>query len=94
MRIIANYVLEPGCAIRCPEGTEFISCTFYEGDLVLYGIVDPEAPMHERNILIIGTALEAPARLGVFIGTVLVAEGHAIHVFDLGWADETLPPWV
>jgi len=70
-----------------PKGTSFLTAQVKDGDLCLWGIVDPEQPKEYRNIIIVGTGhplMDSPESRRAYIGTVQIAMGQTLvfHVFE------------
>lgn len=70
--------------LKIPKGSQILAVQVQRGDLVLWAIVDTEAPMEERGIVIVGTGHPFP-NVGIarHIGTVQMMDGALIwHVFE------------
>ncbi len=68
--------------IRVPDGTVFLRCQWREGDLTLWGIVNPDNKVKPCAFRVIGTGHQVPNIPLTFIDTVQTPNGAFVwHVF-------------
>lgn len=80
-RTIYKYVLIPDKQfLQVPEGARFLQAGEQNGDVVVWALVDTEAPSEGRNVAVYGTGHEVPAAPGVYLNTVFVGP-LVFHVF-------------
>ena len=80
-RTICKYQLHPDN--RClwvPEGARFLQAGEQNGDIVVWALVDTEAPSFSRNVAVYGTGHEVPKDPGTYLNTVFVGP-LVFHVF-------------
>jgi hypothetical protein len=85
--VVADRGVE--CSIEMPKGARVLSVGEQEADLVLWAIVDPEAPKAKRDFRVFGTGWKinvTELELGgwSFVGTVQMKDGLVFHVWVLG----------
>lgn len=68
--------------LRLPRGYEIISFGEQGGNLFIWAVVDPSAPLVDTHILVIGTGWEYDDDPCRFIGTVLARNGLVWHCFQ------------
>lgn len=67
--------------IRVPQGGFSMSVGLQRDQVCLWVMVDPEKPLVDREVRIVGTGHPAPGREWSFLGTV-VMEPFVWHVFE------------
>lgn len=82
--------LPPMQSVEMPMGAQILSTQIQHGQVTLWALVDPSAPMVLRSIYAAVTGENFTIRHGAaFIGTAQFMEGgFVVHLFDLG---EKLP---
>ena len=82
------FMAEPSTH-QVPAGAKFLTAQIQlsayvgGGGIMLWGLVDPEAPLEARTIQIVGTGHEVPANAR-YIAT--VQDGALVwHVFEINW---------
>jgi len=68
--------------LMMPRGYEILSFGEQGGNLFIWAVVDPSAPLVDANILVIGTGWEYDDDPCRFIGTVLTKSGFVWHCFE------------
>lgn len=83
--VIWKFPIERGeLGRRLPRGAKIISAGVQDGwRITIWALVDPEAPLVERLIEVVGTGSSPALSDGIFIGTVFVGL-YVFHVFDGG----------
>lgn len=72
--------------IRMPVGADILSAGIQDNRVTIWAQVDPEAERYLRSVRVFGTGWELPpAANDNFVGTVVVQDGSAWHVYDMGW---------
>lgn len=69
--------------VRCPKGTEFLTCGEQSGGMCIWGHVDPKAPLVDRELHIMTTGNVKFNRelVGRLIGRIDWG-GLVFHIFD------------
>lgn len=67
-----------------PKGAEILHVGEGHGDLYVWAIVDPSAPIVPRKIEVLGTGWNLGEAEVEFLGTVQMANGLVWHLFDHG----------
>jgi hypothetical protein len=78
--------LEPNSALvlDMPDGASVLSVQEQRGSLVMWALVDTDKPMEKRRFAIYGTGHAVPIYIGVYHGTVQLAQGHlVVHVWEV-----------
>jgi len=83
-RRIYKYTVYPWVKTPMPQGACVLSVGEQGDAIVAWAIVDPDAPMVQRDISGFPTGCLAPPATAVFIGTVQRRDGLVFHFFDLG----------
>ena len=84
-KIVYKYKLETfDCAIKVPKGITPLHVAVQYGNIIVWALVDPEAPLISRRFKVIGTGTPINTTGDEkFLGTVF--QGHLVwHVFDCG----------
>ena len=69
-----------GHPVKVPCGARFLSAQMQDGSLCVLALVDPDAPLEVRQLLVVGTGQPFPG--GEYIGT--VQRGPFVwHVFEV-----------
>ena len=78
MKTIHKYTIE------LPSGAEILTCQFQRGNLCLWALVNPDAPLETRIIRVYGTGHPVKADIVQrYIGTVQDRAGYLVwHVFE------------
>ena len=87
-KTVYKYKLDSfDCVLEVPKGLTPLRVDQQYGNIILWALVDPEAPLISRRFKVIGTG--KPITITgheKFLGTVF--QGHLVwHVFDLGEVD-------
>jgi hypothetical protein len=83
MKAFWKFVLHPYARNMLPVGAKLLSVHAQGDDLCLWALVDTEAPLEDREFVIVGTGHEVHDHAGAFIGTALLANGRLVlHVFE------------
>ena len=81
------YKYEAGCdqRVSMPKDAEILSVGVQQDDIMIWARVNPDAPMVDRKIIILGTGHEISEKNASlpFIGTVFMGS-LVFHVFDGG----------
>jgi hypothetical protein len=86
MRTIWKFLLLPDGKCRLPQGAQTLSVHEQWGEVCLWALVDPAAPLEDRQMLIYGTGhnILVPTENLKYLGTVLLDAGSLVfHVFEL-----------
>jgi hypothetical protein len=88
-RAIWKFRLEPRRVTHTmPCGATLLHCAVQQGAPHVWALVDPEAPVTGRDLLVYGTGHPLPPDPGVYLGTFhLPADPLVFHVFDGGEVD-------
>lgn len=91
MPVIYKYPLpgEGPFSLELPRGARVLSATGQHGIPVMWALVDPRAPLEERQFLLAPTGIplhpngqDSPEP--VFLGTILLLDGRfVLHLFDI-----------
>lgn len=87
-RTIWKYTLRGSReAKKMPQGAQILTAAEQRGDICVWALVDPTAPLVERAFTVVGTGKDADhlTDAAQYVGTVLLVHGALVfHVFDLG----------
>ncbi len=86
MRTIWKFplLLQDHQTVKMPQFAKIISAQFQKGVLCLWALVDDEAPLEPRQIVICPTGGTRPDQYVNHIGTVQMANGDLVwHIFEL-----------
>ena len=80
-RTVYKYELHPSKpVVPMPSGAQLLQAGEQAGGIVVWALVDPEAPLEDRWVSIYGTGHEVPEDPGVYLNTVFVGP-LVFHVF-------------
>jgi hypothetical protein len=70
-------------AIPMPKGAEILTVQVQRDEAQVWAIVDSDAPVEPRTLVIVGTGQPMPDDLGRYVGTWQAVGGHFVfHVFE------------
>ena len=81
MKTIWKFTLAPIGAVEIPVGAKLLDVQVQNNLVVLWALVDPEAPKEVRRLRINGTGWDITESLGEYIAT-FQKDGLVFHVFD------------
>lgn len=84
-KTVWKFPIEVGDCVRIemPSGAQVVSVDLQFGQLCVWAIVDPEAPLVQRTFWWRGTGHRLPDQPSRFVGTVLTAGGSLVfHLFE------------
>lgn len=92
MRAVHKYIVEPADRhgernqTMIAEGAKLLSVGFQGWQLMVWALVDPDAKLVRRKLLVMPTGfrVDRPLSEQHFVGTATTAEGLVFHVFDDG----------
>lgn len=83
MKSVWKFKLHPYARNMLPVGAKPLSVHAQGSDLCLWALVDTDAPLEDREFVIVGTGHELYDHAGAFIGSALLAGGEfVLHVFE------------
>lgn len=69
--------------IGMPKGAQVLAVATQQGNICIWALVEPDAPVEPRHFNIYGTGLVIPSSPGNYIGTVLIHnDALMFHVFE------------
>lgn len=86
MKTVWKFPLETmdRARVSMPYGSQILSFQSQYNVATIWALVDTNAPMVEREFLMVGTGHQHPVDAGAFIGTFQVSEGMFVfHVFEV-----------
>lgn len=85
MKTIWKFEFHPHKSISMPKGAEILSVQEQHGKTCIWAMVNPNAPLEIRKIVIYGTGHVLPNDPGQFIGTFQLQSGaYVFHMFEEG----------
>jgi hypothetical protein len=82
---IYKYKIEDQETAMMPRDAKLLHVGFQHSHVTVWALVDPEAPLVERQMAVFGTGWEISEKDAErYVGTVQVPYGLVWHVFDLG----------
>lgn len=84
MSLVWKFPLpHPVCTVSMPVDAQVLSVAEQDGELVVWALCSPDAPVHDRCFAAINTGAPAPTPgYGHFVGTVQTHSGIVWHVFE------------
>ena len=70
--------------VAMPAGATLLTVQMQGEQIVVWGLVDPEAPRIERRFYLVGTGHAVPPGKPIYLGSVQPFSGLVLHIFDGG----------
>jgi len=83
-KIYKYPIRDTAVTLEIPELARILSVREQRGQIMLWALVEPDAPLRERRIVIIGTGHDMPNGRLDFIETFFMANGDLVfHAFEV-----------